>query len=257
MSAIFEHGCGESGGVVAGSADDGAADKSDERTQMFALLQQVDDVQRAETDGFESTLRAIGEATVASVPGARYAGLTIVKGTKVVNTLAATHRYPVLLDDVQREFSEGPCLSAAWTHHVIHIDDLAAETRWPRYRDAAMTRTPVRSIVSFRLFGDGKLSAALNLYAESAGAFDEESVELGLVFAAHTSVAWNSMRRQQQFRSALASRDLIGQAKGILMERFNIDAVAAFELLRRLSQDSNTRLTDIAERLIRTDPPAQ
>ena len=64
----------------------------------------------------------------------------------------------------------------------MHIDDLSTETRWPNYRFAALDRTPVRSIVSFRLFGDGKLSAALNLYAESAGAFDDESVELGLVF---------------------------------------------------------------------------
>jgi AmiR/NasT family two-component response regulator len=97
-------------------------------------------------------------------------------------------------------------------------------------------------------------TASLNRYAESPDAFDDESVELGLVFAAHTSVAWNSMRREQQFRSALASRDAIGQAKGILMERFNIDAIAAFELQRRVSQESNTRLTDIAERLVATKP---
>lgn len=168
--------------------------------------------------------------------------------------MAATHRYPTLLDDIQREFAEGPCVSAAWTHQIIHIEDLAAEDRWPKYRAAAMERTPVRSVVSYRLFGDDRQSAALNLYAESAGAFDEESVELGLVYAAHTSVAWNSMRREQQFRSALASRDVIGQAKGMLMERFNIDAVAAFELLRRLSQESNTRLADIAERLVATRP---
>ena len=65
------------------------------------------------------------------------------------------------------------------------------------------------------------------------------------------------MRREQQFRRALASRYIIGQAKGILMERFNIDAIAAFELLRRLSQESNLRLTDIAERLVGTKPSAQ
>ena len=133
---------------------------------------------------------------------------------------------------------------------MVAIEDLSTETRWPRYRDAALPLTPIRSILSFRLFSDGKGLAALNLYAEGAHKFDEESVELGLIFAAHTSVAWNTMRRTEQFRSALASRDVIGQAKGILMERFAIDAFAAFDLLRRLSQESNVKLIDIAEKVV-------
>ena len=71
----------------------------------------------------------------------------------------------------------------------------------------------------------------------------------GLIFATHTALAWNMLRRDEQFRSALASRDVIGQAKGMLMERFGIDAVRAFDLLKRLSQDSNTPLHEVAERL--------
>jgi ANTAR domain/GAF domain len=247
---------------VTSQAEDNAAEQlaqldlelSEERAQTFTVLHQVDKVQRAEDGEFESALRAIGETTVESVPGAQYAGITVVEGSTLITTMGATHRYPALLDDVQREYRQGPCLSAAWNHQIIHIDDLSTDDRWPKYRAAALDRTPVRSMVSFRLFGDDKLSAALNLYASSAGAFDDDSVELGLVYAAHTSVAWNSMRREQQFRSALASRDVIGQAKGMLMERFNIDAVAAFELLRRLSQESNTRLVDIAEQLVATRP---
>jgi AmiR/NasT family two-component response regulator len=63
------------------------------------------------------------------------------------------------------------------------------------------------------------------------------------------------MRRQEEFRSALASRDIIGQAKGVIMERFNLDAVEAFDLLTRLSQQSNTKLTDIAKALIENEHP--
>lgn len=154
------------------------------------------------------------------------------------------------LDDIQREHGEGPCLTAAWEHDILRIDDLATEVRWPLYQRSALERTPVRSVLSVRLHNDGASLAALNLYARSAGVFDDESLEQALVFAANTTVAWNIARRQQQFRSALASRDIIGQAKGVLMERFAIDAVAAFELLRRLSQESNTKLADIAERLL-------
>jgi hypothetical protein len=230
---------------------------SAERRHIYQVLEVVNALQRRAATDFGSALREINENTVASVPGAEYAGVTLVDADGVVSSLAPTHVYPRRLDDVQREVSEGPCLSAAWNRQLIHIDDLALETRWPRYRDAALQRTPVRSIVSFQLFAEAKNMAALNLYAEQARAFDEESIELGMIFAAHTTVAWNAMRRQEQFTSALASRDLIGQAKGILMERFNINAVAAFELLRHLSQERNVKLADVAERLVNVEHPTE
>lgn len=223
---------------------------SPERQHMYTVLSEVDELQRRGETDFESALRDINAITVASVPGAQYLGVTVVDTSGTIQTLAATHRYPAVLDDVQRDVRQGPCLSAAWEQHTIRVDDLTTDGRWPRYRTAALERTPVRSIMSFRLFGNDKALAALNFYAESIQAFDDESVELGLVFAAHTTVVWNLIRRQQQFRSALANRDLIGQAKGILMERFDINAVAAFELLRRLSQESNTKIVEIAEKLI-------
>ncbi|WNG90324.1 GAF and ANTAR domain-containing protein [Mycobacterium sp. ITM-2016-00317] len=205
-------------------------------------------MQRRAATEFEAVLRELNAVTVDSVPGAQYASVTVIDDG--VESLAATHPYPGLLDDVQREAGEGPCLSAAWNHQIIHIHNLSTDERWPRYRAAAMARTPVRSILSFRLHNEGRRLAALNLYAEATKAFDEESVELGLIYAAHTTVAWNAMRRHEQFRSALASRDVIGQAKGILMERFSIDAMAAFDLLRKLSQESNIKLVEVAERLI-------
>ena len=79
-----------------------------------------------------------------------------------------------------------------------------------------------------------------------------ETREIGLVFAAHSSVAWNAARRDEQFKKALASRDVIGQAKGMLMERYGVNAIQAFELLRKLSQDSNTPLTQVAADLVET-----
>lgn len=218
---------------------------------MYHVLELVDALQRRAATDFQAALHEINESTVASVPGAQYAGVTLVDAEKGVSTLAATHLIPECLDDVQREVDEGPCFSAAWEQHTIRINDLASDDRWPKYRAAALERTPVRSIVSFQLFDDGRNIAALNLYAEPARAFNDESIELGLIFAAHTTVAWNAMRRQEQFSSALASRDLIGQAKGMLMERFDIDAMAAFELLRKLSQESNTKLIEIAAKLVR------
>src|SRR6185437_12839887 len=137
----------------------------------------------------------------------------------------------------------------------MRIADLAADQRWPRYRRHALQQTPIRSILSFELYVDGSSMSALNFYAERPQAFNEESVELGTVYATHIALAWSIMRRQDQFRSALASRDIIGQAKGVIMERFNLDAVEAFELLTRVSQQSNTRLVDVAAALIDSEHP--
>jgi AmiR/NasT family two-component response regulator len=103
------------------------------------------------------------------------------------------------------------------------------------------------------MFKEGVSAAALNFYAESPDVFDDESVNLGLIFATHAALAWNMMRRDQQFRVALVSRDIIGQAKGRLMERFDIDATKAFERLKQMSQDGNTPIAQVAQRVTRGD----
>jgi GAF domain-containing protein len=138
---------------------------------------------------------------------------------------------------------------------MMYVDDLNVDQRWPRYQRDALEATPIRSIASYELSADDKSMAALNFYADHPHAFGNESLEIGGIFAAHVALAWSMMRRQDQFRSALASRDTIGQAKGVIMERFNLDAVEAFELLTRLSQQSNTKLIDIAKALIDSEHP--
>jgi hypothetical protein len=90
----------------------------------------------------------------------------------------------------------------------------------------------------------------LSFYTEVANAFDDESVNVGLIFATHTGLVWNMMRRDQQFRSALASRDVIGHAKVRMMERLNINDAQAFAMLKLKSQDSNTRIAQVAQRVV-------
>ncbi len=133
---------------------------------------------------------------------------------------------------------------------ALRIDDLEADVRWPRYRRAALRQTPMRSTLSLRMFAGRQLAGALNLHAEQSYAFDDDSVKVGSACAGHLALAWHILQRRKQFRGALASRDVIGQAKGILMERFGLQAGAAFELLKRLSQESNTPVADVARRLV-------
>ncbi len=199
-----------------------------------------------------STLDELTLNAAQLVPGAAYAGITVRTRTGDIDTVAATDRYPVLLDDIQRSYNEGPCLFAAQHDHLVRVDDLRTEDRWPRYSREAVATTPIRSVMSLQLFAHRPSSASLNLYSEHVKAFGAESATLGLVFAAYTTLTWSMLSRDQQFRKGLSSRDTIGQAKGILMERFHISAEAAFELLKRRSQESNTPVIAIARRL--TDP---
>ncbi|OBH67385.1 response regulator receiver protein [Mycobacterium mantenii] len=223
-------------------------------TIVNQLVELVNNVGRDQCDT-TTGLHELIDNGVHHVTGAQYAGITLAEKRRSVSSVAATHRYPMVLDAIQNRFGEGPCLTAAWEHHIMHIADLYVDQRWLRYRRYALEQTPIRSVLSFELFIDGSSMAALNFYADAPRAFSAESVELGTVYATHIALAWSMMRRQDQFRSALASRDTIGQAKGVIMERFNLDAVEAFELLTRLSQQSNTRLVDIAAALIDAEHP--
>ncbi len=198
----------------------------------------------------DTVVAELAEHAAVEIPGAQYAGVTLARNGKEVDTPAATHHWPLLLDKVQQRHQEGPCLTAAWEEKTVHVVDLETDERFPDYRRDAMAETPIRSIMAFQMFIAGETLGALNVYSEQPGVFTPQSRNLGLIFAAHTSVAWNAARREDQFRRALSSRDIIGQAKGMIMERYGVDAVQAFEVLRKLSQDSNVPLIKIATDLV-------
>jgi GAF domain-containing protein len=204
---------------------------------------------RPDTDS-DTVIAELAEHAAVEIPGAQYAGVTVTRNAKHIDTPAATHKWPILLDEIQQRHREGPCLTAAWEERTIHVPDLETDGRFPLYRRDALEQTPIRSIMAFQMFIAGETMGALNVYAEQPNVFDQTSRDIGLVFAAHSSVAWNAARRDEQFKRALASRDVIGQAKGMVMERYGVDAVQAFEVLRKLSQDSNVPLVQVATELI-------
>ncbi|AFP41843.1 Response regulator receiver and ANTAR domain protein [Mycolicibacterium smegmatis MC2 155] len=225
-------------------------------SQNEAISQQISnlirDVHTRRATDVDAVLGELTESAVEYVAGAQYAGITIAGRDGKVRTAAATGEYPEILDEIQQRVENGPCLAAAWEQHVIRIDDMESEQRWPAYCRQALLETPIRSVVAFQLYADNQTMGALNFYSETAGAFDAEAVESGLIIATHAALMWSLMRRDEQFRSALASRDLIGQAKGMLMERYRIDAGQAFEVLKKLSQGANTPLVDVAREIVTT-----
>lgn len=194
--------------------------------------------------GTEATLRAITEGAVSLVPGTWGAGISMVAGRKVTPE-APTNPVVAELDQLQSSLNEGPCLSALREQHTVHIEDMASETRWPRFARAALDRG-VRRMLSFQLFVIDDNLGALNLFGDHSEAFDEESRLIGGVLAQHASIAMVGAAAEAQFDIALASRDVIGQAKGLLMHREHLTGLQAFALLLKTSQNANIKLVEIA-----------
>lgn len=198
--------------------------------------------------GSSDTLQSIVEAAPKVVPGARWAGISLVQGTKIVSEVP-TSRSVAELDQLQSDLNQGPCLTALREYHTVHIDDMRTETRWPDFGREALQRG-TRSMLSFQLFVRSENLGALNLYSDEPGAFSEDSFLIGEILAQHAAVAMIGAAAETQFENALATRDVIGQAKGMLMQRDNLTGLQAFSLLTRASQQSNIKLVDVARWLV-------
>ena len=185
------------------------------------------------------------------IPGVDTAGILLVGKNGKYESLAGTSILPHKLDDFQMKYDEGPCVQAAIDDLIVRTDDFRTDERWPRYSPAAV-ELGVLSGLSVKLYTADRTAGALNLFAFEPNAFDAEDETIATVLAAHAAAAILASRQGEQLQSALTTRDRIGQAKGIIMERYGIDDVQAFEMLKRLSQDSNTRLADIAQQVIDT-----
>jgi GAF domain-containing protein len=202
-------------------------------------------------DGVDETLQAIVDAAVGTVPGAQYAALSVVERRREIHTRAGTADVVFKVDQVQYDTGEGPCLSAVYDQQTVSLPDMTTEQRWPKFT-ARTAELGVRSMLSFQLYVQQDNLGALNLYSEHSNAFDDDSEHVGLLFASHAAVAMSGAQQQQHLNKAMAARDVIGQAKGILMERHKLTADQAFSVLSRASQHTNTKLVDVARALTDT-----
>ena len=185
------------------------------------------------------------------VRGVDAAGVLLVGAAGTHKTLAPTSDLMFKLDDLQMATGEGPCLQAALDEIVVRTDDFRDEPRFPCYAPKVV-ELGLLSALSFKLYTADRTAGALNLFGYEPNLWDSEAETVGTVLAAHAAAAILASREGDQLQSALSTRDRIGQAKGIIMERYTIDDVRAFQMLRQLSQDTNTKLVDVAQRVIDT-----
>ncbi|KUN30317.1 antitermination regulator [Streptomyces antibioticus] len=202
-------------------------------------------------DSVAATLERITASATELVEGCDAAGILILHGTQV-ESLAPTDPFVTDSDVLQQEMGEGPCFDAARTaqgDRVFRIADLTTEhQRWPAYAPRAAA-LGVGSMMGFLLFTDDEDLGALNLYSRKPGAFTSDSETAGWLLASHAAVALSSARTHAQMEEAVATRHVIGEAMGIIMGTHHLTEEEAFDVLRRYSQESNTKLRDVARRV--------
>jgi GAF domain-containing protein len=229
---------------------DAEADKTGERVFGVAMGEMARALHRHH-NSVEEMLEAVITAAVANIPGAVSAGISLQARRGRLETRSATDAVPARVADVQSELGQGPCLEAIQQRGPVRIDDLAAEQRWPRFT-ARMAAEPVTSMLSVPLMASDDSLGSLSVFGADTGVFDRDSEEMGLVLASHAAIAIAGAQHEEGMRLALDNRDLIGQAKGILMERHKVTADQAFLMLVRTSQRLNVKLRDVAARITAT-----
>jgi GAF domain-containing protein len=195
-------------------------------------------------------LHLVLEAATATVPGVDAASISLLQRGRM-ETLAGTDSLPYELDGVQYQLDEGPCVDALRHEDFQRADDLADDKRWPCYAPKAAA-LGVGSQMAVRLFDDHNSVGGLNLYAFRPQAFDEDTRHIAWLFARHASLSMERAFKDEQLNEALATRNVIGQAIGMVMERYQMDEKRAFAFLVRVSSTSNIKLRDIAQELVDT-----
>ncbi|MGK5115705.1 MULTISPECIES: ANTAR domain-containing protein [unclassified Geodermatophilus] len=204
----------------------------------------------------QSVLQRVVDLVRRAMPEGAEASITLVRGDRPT-TAAATGPMAAELDELQYAQGHGPCLDAAVGGHLVEIADARAESRWPAYVPALLDRGALSSIAV--PVPVAHLTAGLNVYAPSAGAFTDDARRAATEFAAYAGVVLTNIDTLQDARelaahlqSAMEFRSVIEQAKGILIERHKLTPDQAFRMLADASMHSNRKARDVAEDLVRT-----
>lgn len=202
------------------------------------------------------TLQRLVELATKVLPDCEWAGITEHRPSQRPRTVAASGPVVLLIDQLQYDLEQGPCLQAIHADDLVISADLATEQRWPEFARRAVAESPVRSVMAFRLEGHPQ-PAALNLYCSTAGAFGRDALAAGAVFATHSHMAMamaqaDAEQRAWEMGKALGSNRSIGVAMGILMNADKLTEDQAWEILRTTSQHLNIKLRDVAVHIAET-----
>lgn len=179
----------------------------------------------------------------------QYAGVALYTSGGRPEVPAATHPTVAEIYQFQMARESGPLVECLRNHATVLVRDTASESRWPEWATKVLD-LGVRSVLDVPLQTSGGTVGVLGLYSVEPDAFGPDDEAIARILARHASVAVATARREENLVIAVDARKLVGQAMGILMERYNLDADRAFQVLQRYSQQTNTKLHDVAQKLI-------
>lgn len=222
-----------------------------ERSDLARLLADVaSELQNAQ--GEQPTLEAIVSTALDVVPATDSASITIRGRRHHFATVAATSDVAADADGLQYSLGEGPCMEAADHGDWVRIGLVGGDNRWPVWGPQAAA-LGVGSLLSVPLHARQERIGALNMYAADEGAFGSaEEVDLAVLFAVHAAHAMAEARLVNGLEVAVSSRHLIGVAQGILVERYGLSVDQSFDVLRRISSSTHTKVAEIARTIVET-----
>ena len=203
------------------------------------------------SENYEETMRSITETAVSAIGGCDSASLSLLEKTGPV-THAATSEVARDGDQIQYDEGEGPCLDAAFSQRWVYTPVVKADQRWPRSSTRLADELGVGSMFSCRLTLEAAPNhtlGGLNLYAMSKDAFKEEDQMMSILLSSLGAVVVDASRQQAHLRSAIESRQLIGEAIGILRSQSDLSSEEAFAMLSKASQRMNVKLRDLAHQI--------
>jgi GAF domain-containing protein len=216
----------------------------------WSVLERLGRILHVREAALQPTLDAIAQAAVNTITAAHYAGVNLLDRGRFVPQ-AVAGQPPLVLDVLQQETGMGPCIEASRDQVTVRIDDLAADSRWPRYAELGIS-LGVLSMLCVPMWVDEQQLGSVSLYATATSGFTASDEFLAQLFATQAALVLADASRTEQLRQAMATRDSIGQAKGILMERHHITADQAFTVLSECSQHTNRKLAEVARHLAET-----
>lgn len=223
--------------------------------EMANVAEKMADLAEAmmKASGVRDTAQIIAEAACTLIPGVEDASVSLTRRGVGIDTIAQHGRLPESADAAQIVTGQGPCIEAAWERRMARLDDTHTDQRWPAF-SAKAEALGVGSMLSMQMslpreLGDDRIGA-INCYARTPHAFGRDSEMIGMLVSVHAAVGLGAAECEEQLRTALDSRDVIGQAKGMIMVQQGICAEDAFAVMVRQARDTNTRIHDLATRLV-------
>ena len=234
-----------------------ASDQTSPSTSAVEALERLGSLSLRRVS-MEDLLQTVADLTRTVMPGNPEASVTLLV-TDHPTTVASTGQMATDLDETQYERGHGPCLHAARTGELTEIPDMRTDARWPDYTPRAAERGALSSLSLPLAIDDEQITGAINIYARQPNAFDESSRTAATRFGPYAAVAAGNLHAYQTARdradnlqTALETRGVIDQAKGILMARHMMTADQAFQVLAQMSMKTNRKLRAVADELVHT-----